>query len=80
MSDLRLVLSIILYTSPWCDLQENLKDEHRIQEDRPPGHRVDIDRDCRSRDGGHRGPGHVHQELCAMQEDVGRLLRGVAVR
>jgi len=68
------VLSIILYTSLWCDLQENLKDEHCIQEIRPPGHRVGIDRDCRSRGGGHRGPRHVHQELRAMQEDVGRLL------
>jgi len=73
---------MILYIfSPWCDLQENLKDEHHIQENRPFGHRTGgIDRDSRSRGGGHGGRGHVHQELRAMQEDVGRLLRGFTVR
>jgi len=60
-------------------LQENFNDEHRIQENRLFGHRVGTDRRHRSRGGGHGGRGHVHQELRAVQENVGCLLRGAAV-
>jgi len=52
--------------------KENSNNEHSIQENRLPGHRVGINR-CNSRlhGGGYGGCGHVHQELCAVQEDVG---------
>jgi len=60
---------------------ENLNnDESCVKEIRPPGRRAGSDRDRRVRGGGHGGRRLVHQELRPVQEDVGRLLRGVAVR
>lgn len=71
----------IRYISPLrrAVLQENFNDEHCIQENRLFDHRVGVDRRRRSRGGGHGGRGHVHQELRAVQENVGCLLRGAAV-
>uniref|UniRef100_A0A2S2PU92 Uncharacterized protein n=1 Tax=Schizaphis graminum TaxID=13262 RepID=A0A2S2PU92_SCHGA len=59
---------------------ENLNDERFNQENRLPGRRADIGRYRRLYGGGHGGRRLVHQELRAVQEDVGRLFRRAAVR
>jgi len=60
--------------------RKSINDEHSNQENRPPRRLAGFDRDRRLRGGGHGGRGIVHQELRSVQEDVGRVLRGTAVR